>query len=86
MFPGGPCTAPLCPSPPKETLYNHRERRKFDVYHDIATVFWSFRFRVSDLRAKMHFRFIFGYYILGVEPLRSGVSRRRRTHGYGSND
>ena len=70
MFPGGPCTAPL-QGPPKETLYNHRERLRFDLYHDIATVFSLLLFRVSDL---------------GVEPLRSGVSRRRRTHGYGSND
>ena len=85
MFPGGPCTAPL-QGPPKETLYNHRERRRFDLYHDIATVLWLLLLRVSDLGEKGDFRFMFGYYILGVEPLRSGVSRRRRTHGYGSND
>ena len=64
MFPGGPCTAPL-QGPPKETLYNHRERRQFDLYHDIATVLWLLLLRVSDLGEKGDFRFMFGYYILG---------------------
>ena len=48
MIPGGPCTAPL-QGPPKETLYNHRERRRFDLYHDIATVFCLLLFQVSGL-------------------------------------
>ena len=73
-------------SPPKEILYNRRERRRPDLYHGIPMFFWSLPLRVSSLGQQGDFRFMFGYYTLDVEPLGSGVSRRRRRHGHGSND
>ncbi|GIS81176.1 MAG: hypothetical protein CM1200mP14_27420 [Gammaproteobacteria bacterium] len=71
-FQEGHVLLPSIQSPPKETLYNHRERRKFDVYHDIATGFLVLLFRVSDLRAKMHFRLSSGIIFWVSNPLEVG--------------
>ena len=61
-------------SSPKEILYNRRERRGLDLYHGILVFFWSLPLRVNSLGQAGDFRFMFGYYTLGVEPLGIGVS------------